>query len=148
MLRGGSRPVNLALAVAFGLAIGFTVGWNFTFLALLLLAALANTNSRLLVASALAGAVVAWLASPLTAGIGALVFDETRLGSWVAALGDGPLAAMFDLDCYCLIGGLVLAFLLAGPLGRAAWQFGESAYQDESLSIGGRREGLLRPGAG
>ncbi len=77
MLRGGSRPVNLALAVTLGLAIGFTAGWNFTVLALLLLAALGNANSKLLAASALASALVAWLATPVTSCIGALVFDET-----------------------------------------------------------------------
>jgi uncharacterized membrane protein len=58
MLRGGSRPANLALAVTLGLAIGFTAGWNFTVLALLLLAALGNANSKLLTASALAGALI------------------------------------------------------------------------------------------
>src|SRR5580704_10725184 len=103
MLRGGSRPVNLALAVTLGLAIGFTAGWNFTVLTLLMLAALGNANSKLLTASALAGALIAWLAAPVTSSIGALVFDETQFGSWLSMLGDGPLVAMFDLDCYCLV---------------------------------------------
>ncbi|HEX4150164.1 MAG TPA: hypothetical protein VHY20_14295, partial [Pirellulales bacterium] len=137
--------MNLALAVMFGLALGFTAGWNFTFLALGALAALANVNSKLLAVSALAGAVAAWLASPVTSIIGTFVFSETRFGSWIAMLGDGPLVAMFDLDSYSLIGGLVLAFSLAGPLGRAAWQFGESRRQDQEPSAGRRREGLLRP---
>jgi hypothetical protein len=147
MLRGGSRPVNLALAVALGLAIGFTAGWNFTVVALLMLAALTNANSKLLAASTMSGAVLAWLASSMTSAIGTLIYDETRLATWVTMLGDGPLAAMFDLDSYCLIGGLVLAFSLAGPLGRAAWQWGESRWVDEEPSNGQRREGLMRPRA-
>src|SRR6185437_13565281 len=88
MLRGGSRPLNLALALVLGLAIGLTVGWNFTVFALLLLAALANVNSKLLAISTTAGALLAWLAGPVLAGIGGFIFDETPLGNWIGMLGD------------------------------------------------------------
>jgi hypothetical protein len=111
----------MALAVLLGVLAGFLTGWNFSLLAVLLLAALVNLNGKLFAVAWASGAVLAWLLVGLTYRLGVAILDDTSLGRMIAELGDGPVVAMLDWDRYALVGGAVLGVLIGVPAARAAW---------------------------
>lgn len=117
---GGHRLRHIALGVALGLLGGSLTGWNFSFVAVLILAVLVNAHTRLLVASWAAGVVLASLMSGATHFLGVAVLDWAGVGRAVAMLGDGPIVALWGWDQYELVGGAVLAVVLALPAARLA----------------------------
>lgn len=118
--RGGNRPSHAALAVALGLLAGMVCGWNLTCCFVLALAICLNLPTRLLIAAALAGAEMAWLADDATRGLGVALLDQVGIGHAIAALGDSPIVAMLGWDCYTMVGGAALAVVIAVPMGFLA----------------------------
>lgn len=117
---GGHRVRHAALAVGLGLLGGYLTGWNFSFAAVLVVAVLVNAHTRLLIASWAAGITLAALTSGATHFLGVAILDWAGAGRAVAILGDGPLAALWGWDQYELVGGAVLAAILALPAARLA----------------------------
>jgi uncharacterized protein (TIGR03546 family) len=120
-LRGGSEPRDMALAVALGLLAGFIGGWNYSLLAVVLLAAIFNINGKRFAITWLAGAALAWLLKSFSLSVGFVLLDELRLGRLVHALGEGPILALFDWDRYELVGGAAIGLVLAAPVAWMTW---------------------------
>lgn len=127
-LRGGRRPRDAAMAVVLGLLVGATCGWNFSFGLLLVMAMCLNLPTRLFAAASLAGWALACLAGELTRSAGVALLDQFRLGSAVAALGDGPFVALLGWDSYPLVGGVAMALAIGLPL--AAFAAGAVAHRN------------------
>ena len=121
---GGSKPRDLALAVALGLLTGLVTGSNLSCLAVLTLAALLNVPLKPFFATWAVGFGIGWLGEAVTYFLGCVVLDETPLGEWLGEIGDNPWLAMFDWDRYTLVGGAVLAVVVAVPAARTAWRWG------------------------
>jgi uncharacterized protein (TIGR03546 family) len=135
-LRGGSRPRDVALGLSLGLLAGFVAGWNYTFVALLVLAALVNLSTRWMLAAGCAASLVSVFASPWIGRLGRLLLDELRLGKAIAWLGDSPAVAMLDWDRYRLVGGVAIALVLSVPAIRAAYVFAAAASDNDTAARG------------
>lgn len=128
ILLGFSRRVQqtqgVALAVLLGLLAGFVGGWNLSLVALLLLAVVFNVRARTFFVMWALGYALSWVLVPISFGLGRWLLDSTQLGEWLAANFDEQLIAWLGWDRYTLVGGILLALLLAAPtvLGMRAWR--------------------------
>lgn len=118
ILAGGAQPRHAALGVFLGLLAGFVAGWNFTLLIVVLLAVLFNVSAVRFCVTFAAGLLAAWLGEPMLAAVGYLVLERMMVGSALAATANSPVAAMFDLDRFALMGGLAAGGPLAFALAR------------------------------
>jgi uncharacterized protein (TIGR03546 family) len=127
-LLGFSRRVQqtqgVALAVMLGLLAGFVGGWNLSLLALLLLAVVFNVRARTFFVMWASGYALSWVLVPISFGLGRWLLDSTQLGQWLAANFDEQLIAWLGWDRYTLVGGSLLAVVLAVPtlLAIRAWR--------------------------
>jgi hypothetical protein len=126
----------VAFGLSLGLLAGFVAGWNYTFVALLVLAATVNLSTRWILAAGCAASLVNVWASPWIGRLGRLMLDELRLGKAVAWLGDSPAVAMLDWDRYRLVGGAAIALILSVPAVRAAYVFVAACSDDDSAAKG------------
>jgi hypothetical protein len=117
---GGHQPRDAALAVVLGLVGGYLTGWNLSVSVVLVAAVFLNVHTRLLAATWAAAAALAALTSGATNFVGVAILDWAGLGRAVAALGDGPLAALLGWDQYELVGGACLAAVVSLPAARFA----------------------------
>lgn len=117
-LMGSGSPRGVGLAALLGVLAGFVCGWNLLLAVVLLLALLANVHTATLLAWWAIGGVAAWLGAPVTTRLGMLVLDRTPLGATLGRLVDERLIVACELDRYSLVGGLLLAPLVAWPAAR------------------------------
>lgn len=103
------------LAILLGLLAGFVHGWNLSLAALLILVVFFNVRARLFFAIWFLGVALSWLLVPISYAAGRFVLDRTPVGEFFGLLGDTPVVSMFGWDRYTLIGGGVIALLLAVP---------------------------------
>ena len=150
-LRGSQHPTALWLAVVGGTLLGFTTGFNLTFLVLLLAALLLNLRSQPLAICWAIFATVAWWCRPAIEAVGRLTLDETPLGSLIARLGDGPVVALLAWDQYAVVGGLLVALAVCLPLGKiiSLWNQHQRtrAATSQSSATATANWNPLRPGA-
>lgn len=118
-LRGGRQPRHLALAVVLGFTAGAVCGWNLTFAALVILACALNCRLWVLPAAAACGLILSMLGAPVAKAVGVFLLDKLELGVWLAAADCGALVAMFCLDDYRVLGGLVTSLVIALPAAHA-----------------------------
>jgi uncharacterized protein (TIGR03546 family) len=118
IVRGGVHPREVALAVCLGLLAGFVSGWNLTLACVLLGVLLLNVPMKVFGEAWALGALVSWTMTPLSFGLGRWLLEQTFFGRWVASMREEPLVILFDLDRYALVGGAMLAMLMALPV---AW---------------------------
>jgi hypothetical protein len=112
---GGEHPREIGVAVLLGTLAGFLQGWNLAF-ALVLLAALVLRASWKMFAQAWAVALaLAWTLTPLTYRVGQVLLNLTPLGDWLTPHADSVWLVFFDLDCYTLLGGLVVGPIFGLP---------------------------------
>lgn len=114
-LRGGRRPRDAALAVVLGLLSGMLCGWNLSVGLVLTAVVFLNVPTRLFIGAVLVGGAGAWLAADFIRSLGVTLLDRTGLSRAIAALGDGPVAAMLGWDCYAVVGGAALALAVSVP---------------------------------
>lgn len=115
----GTCPRDIGGAVLLGLLAGLTLGWNYTFAAVVLAALVWNVHALVFVAvAALAYGLGTLVETPLE-WLGRLVLDETPLAAALATVEDSLLVALLDLDRYRLAGGLAAAAVLGVPLSHA-----------------------------
>lgn len=138
----GQGPRSLALAVVLGTVAGFVTGWNLSLAALLLAFVVLNVRAKAFACAWAAGAVVSFLASGLTSGMGRLLLDETPLGGILGAIGEGAWLAMFDWDCYSLAGGACLGLLLSLPVAKLALVLARRSADKDAPKT---REAWIRP---
>jgi uncharacterized protein (TIGR03546 family) len=103
------------LAVLLGLLAGFVHGWNLSLAALLILVVFFNVRARLFFAIWLLGVVLSWLLVPMSYAVGRFALDRTPLGDLFGLLGDTGVVSLFGLDRYTIVGGGIIAVLLAIP---------------------------------
>jgi uncharacterized protein (TIGR03546 family) len=115
IVRGGVHPREVALAVCLGLLAGFVSGWNLTLAVVLLGVLVLNVPTKVFGEAWALGTMVSWMMTPLSFGLGRWLLEQTFFGRWVASLREQPLVILFDLDRYALVGGAVLAMLMALP---------------------------------
>ncbi|MBN8628225.1 MAG: hypothetical protein J0M17_22325 [Planctomycetes bacterium] len=118
-LRGGRQPRHLAIAVVLGFTAGAVCGWNLTFAALAILVCALNCRLWVLSAAAACGLTLATVGAPVVRAVGLFLLDKLELGVWLAAADCGPLVAMFGLDDYRVLGGLVTSLVIALPAAHA-----------------------------
>ncbi len=116
--RGGVHPREIGLAVFLGVLAGFVSGWNLSLAAVLLAALVLRTPWKMFGQAWAVAAAVAWALTPVTFRVGHFLLADSPLGGWLAPHADGPWVALFDLDRYTLVGGVLLAPIVALP---TAW---------------------------
>ncbi len=117
-LRGGVHPREIGLAVFLGVLAGFVSGWNLSLAVVLLAVLVLRTPWKMFGQAWAVGAGVAWALTPVTFRVGHFLLTHSPLGDWLAPHADGPWVALFDLDRYTLVGGALVAPILALP---TAW---------------------------
>lgn len=123
MLRGGCQRRDVALGLWLGLMAGLAGGCNLTVAALVAVAALLNVSTIAWLSASVVGGLLCWQASTWTRALGMLLLDELPLGEVVAALGDGPIVALFGFDEYRVVGGLAIGLVLSVPAAKAVYIF-------------------------
>jgi hypothetical protein len=113
--RGGVHPREIALAVLLGVLAGFVQGWNLSLGVVLLAALLLNAPWKMLGQAWATAFGLAWALTPVTFRLGHYLLSETPVGEWLEPHADGIWIVLLDLDRYTLLGGLVLAPLIAVP---------------------------------
>jgi hypothetical protein len=123
MLRGGCQRRDVALGLWLGLMAGLAGGCNLTVAVLVAVAALLNVSTISWLSASVVGGLLCWQASTWTRALGMLLLDEFPLGTAVAALGDGPIVALFGFDEYRVVGGLAIGLVLSVPAAKAVYIF-------------------------
>lgn len=118
----GRAPLALAVGLGVALVAGAVAGWNFTFLALLVVALGVAVDLRVIAAAGACGAASAWLLGAITRRTGTFLLDRTPLGAWLDSMAADPWVAMLGWDQPQVIGGALIALVVAVPVGRAGWQ--------------------------
>lgn len=103
------------LAVLLGLLAGFVHGWNLSLACLLILVVFFNVRARVFLLIWLLGVGLSWLLIPMTYAVGRFTLDQTPVGDFLALFGDLPSVRLLGLDRYTVVGGIVVAMLLAIP---------------------------------
>src|SRR4051812_16328955 len=117
---GGCSPAHVVVGMLLGLLAGFATGGNWTFVCLLVAAALVNVHGKSFLAAWTTGCTLAFVLGGLTSKLGAVVLDHTWAGKFVSACGESLPVALLRWNHYQLAGGLALALPLGAILGVGA----------------------------
>jgi uncharacterized protein (TIGR03546 family) len=153
ILRGGSTPMEVGMAVVFGTVVGFLPGFSLLSVFLVVLVLLLNAPLGIFLAGLAAGKILALPLAVVTYHIGRALLAIDPVRSAVAVLVNAPVTAWMDLDRYSALGGvvlgLVLGLALSWLLGSAILAFRRKAAALESNSerfSQWRRRRLVRAG--
>jgi uncharacterized protein (TIGR03546 family) len=112
ILRGGSTPFEIGLAVTLGILLGMIPGFSLLTLLLIVAALLLNIPVRIFILAFIVGKLLSVPLAPLTYGVGTLLLSIGPVESLVRLLVNAPFTAWMDFDRYCTLGGIPVGLLI------------------------------------